>query len=108
MAMKDDPIISAINYCYPGYGEAAERLGIVPQYWALIVAGRKPFHPRLRTIARYLLAFGPLPPDASLAYMGDAPARPYASGKPRKERKDAGTGKRARSRRRKQEDTPMG
>ena len=106
--MTTDPIITAVNYRYPDRSEAARHLGIVPQYWALIVAGRKPFHPRLRTIARYLLAFGPLPPDASLAYLGEAPARPYASGKPRKERKDAGTGKRARARRRKQEVTPMG
>ena len=81
--MTTDPIKTALEYRFPD-GEAARHLGITPKYWAEIVAGYKPFHPRLRTIARYLLAFGPLPTDTSLVGLGDVVARPFASGKPRK------------------------
>lgn len=82
--MSNDPIISALTYRFPGKGEVARELGIVPRYWEQIRDGEKPFHPRLRTIARYLLIFGPLPPDP---LQDTALAHPYAvPGKPKQVR----------------------
>lgn len=58
-----DPLILALETRYPGKDEPAQVLGLVPAYWRMIKGGYKPLIPRLRMLARYILIYGPLPPE---------------------------------------------